>query len=279
MNRSIKGQKHCIIHCRVSTSKQAYEGESLDVQATICANIARAREWPIAHAPWKESYSGRKNERPVFQEILAYLDANPGLVRFYLFRSIDRATRGGSFSYEQMKRALLARGVEMVDSYGLIQPVRNTLEELGFEYDWSLASPSEIAEVVVATSAKSDVTGILTRLIGQEIRLRQGGYKVRSPADGFVNERITVGGRKRTIERPNPDRAKYIIAMFEMRAAGRYSDPEICERINAMGYRTPIFRRWNITHDEVIGHARRDRRLRRFPSDEHSSLRYCTTAG
>ena len=243
----------CIIHCRVSTAKQAYEGESLDVQTNICANIAASKGWRIAHEPWKEGFSGRKEVRPVFQEILGFIDANPGTVRYYLFRSIDRATRGGSFSYEGMKRALLSRGVEMVDSYGIIQPARNTLEDLGFEYPWSVSSPSEIAEVVVATSAKADLTNILTRLIGQEIRLRQQGYKIRGAVDGFVNERVFVDGRKRVIERPDPERAKYYVAMFDLRASGQLTDQEISERVNALGFRTKIVKRWDRDHRRVIG--------------------------
>ncbi|HEX3810307.1 MAG TPA: recombinase family protein [Rhizomicrobium sp.] len=242
----------CIIHCRVSTTKQAYEGESLEVQEQLCIDISRARGWALAHAPWKESFSGRKTERPVFEEILSYLDGHPGGVQYYLFRSIDRFTRGGSLSYEQMKGALRARGVEMVDSYGLIQPVKNTLEDLGFSYEWSRSSPSEIAEVVVATSAKNDLTNILTRIIGQQIRLTQRGYKFRAPNDGFINVRTTVDGRKRTIQKPDPERAKYYIAMFELRAAGQLSDKAICERINAMGYRTKGINRWDKTHTKVL---------------------------
>ncbi len=64
----------CVIHCRVSTQKQAYEGESLDVQESICTGIAKNNGWTIAHAPWKESFSGRKNRRPVFDEVLAFLE-------------------------------------------------------------------------------------------------------------------------------------------------------------------------------------------------------------
>jgi DNA invertase Pin-like site-specific DNA recombinase len=235
----------CVVHCRVSTAKQAYQGESLETQASICTAIAEARGWALAHEPWKESFSGRKEQRPVFEEVLAFLDAHPGKVRYYLFRTIDRMTRGGSFSYEQMKRELGRRGVELVDSLGIIQPTTNTLSHVGFEYGWSRFSPSEISELVVATTAKHEVTTILTRLIGEEISLRQQGYKVRQPADGFANTKILVGGKKRVIEVPDPERAKYFIAMFEMRASGQFTDVEICTRVNAMGYRGRVFNRWD----------------------------------
>src|SRR5215831_20062394 len=183
-----------IIHCRVSSAKQAIEGESLEVQAEICRRIVAEREWTLAHQPWLESFSGRKDRRPTFEEILDFLDEHPGITKFYIFRSIDRFTRGGSFSYEQMKRELAQRGVEMIDSHGIIQPPKNTLEHTGFTYPWSVRSPSEITEVVLATTASQEITTILTRLIGQEIRLTQEGYKVRRAADGFVNKRIYVDG-------------------------------------------------------------------------------------
>jgi DNA invertase Pin-like site-specific DNA recombinase len=147
--------EYCIVHCRVSSTKQSQEGESLSVQAGICVDIASSRRWPLAHEPWLESFSGRKSNRPVFAEVLDFLDANPGKVRRYLFRSIDRFTRGGTYTYEMMKRELAKRGVEMVDSYGIIQPSKNTLEDLGIEYDWSKYYPSEITESVMATTAKA----------------------------------------------------------------------------------------------------------------------------
>jgi hypothetical protein len=251
---TIPSKQLCIIHCRVSSAKQAHEGESLDVQERVCRSIASERGWTLAHEPWKESFSGRKT-RPTFAAILAFLDDHPSHVQYYLFRSIDRFTRGGSLAYEGMKRDLALRGVEMVDTFGIIQPVRNTLEDVGFEYEWSKASPSEIAEIVVAAAAKQEVTTILTRLIGQEIRLVQRGYKLRSASDGYVNAKIVVGGHKRTIQQPDPERAHYLVQMFALRASGQYTDKQICDRLNAMGYRTPIFKRWNRSHDEVIGQS------------------------
>jgi hypothetical protein len=91
-----------------------------------------------------------------------------------------------------MKRELASRGVEMIDSYGVIQPVKNTLADVGFEYEWSRQSPSEITEVVLATTSKQEITTILTRIIGQEIRLTQRGYKIRAPEDGCIFAQATT---------------------------------------------------------------------------------------
>ncbi|MEJ7925770.1 recombinase family protein [Sphingobium sp. AN641] len=243
----------CVVHCRVSTGKQAYEGESLAVQESLCLEIAARNGWTLAHAPWLEAYSGRKSIRPAFADILQFLDDHPGQVGYYLFRSIDRFTRRGTYTYEGMKRALADRGVRMIDSMGVIQQPVNSLGDLGFEYDWSIGSPSEITEVVMATTAKAEVTTILTRLIGQEIRLAQRGYKIRGPQDGYKNEKIYVDGKRRTIQVPDPERAPFYIKMFELRASGQLSDEQIVVRLNAIGFRTRTVRRWDAEHRGIIG--------------------------
>ena len=61
--------------------------------------------------------------------------------------SLTASTRGGSYSYEGIKKRLAACGVEMIDTYGVIQSdEEHALEHVGFEYEWSRTSPSEIAE-------------------------------------------------------------------------------------------------------------------------------------
>ena len=44
---------------------------------------------------------------------------------------------------------------QMVDSYGMIQSKVNTLEGLGFEYDWSKGSNSDIAELCAGKYSKA----------------------------------------------------------------------------------------------------------------------------
>jgi site-specific DNA recombinase len=242
-----------IVHCRVSSAKQAQEGESLDVQKNIVTNFANDRGWEVVKV-YSESFSGWKKGRLVFNDILAYLDANPGTIHFYIFRAIDRMTRGGTTSYDLMKRELSERGVQMVDTQGMIQESKNTLADLGVEYAWSRHSPSEITEAVVATTSKQEITTIQTRMIGQEIRLTRNGFKVRSAQDGFRNVKVhTEEGKKRTIMEPDPERAKYFVNMFEMRAAGQFTDKEIVEHVNTMGYRTRLHNRWNKNHSQLLG--------------------------
>lgn len=249
-------QKTCIIYCRVSTATQAQQGESLDTQEKICQTIAKDRNYKIIPDGkiFREPFSGRKEYRPVFDgEVMKYIKDHPGEVNYLLFRNIDRFTRGGSFSYEKIKMELAKYGVEMVDSLGIIQPQQNTLDHLGFEYDWSKYSPSGIAEIMMADYSKTEVRNILTRTIGRQIELTKDGYHIGPANDGFIIKRTYINGKKKSIQVPDPERAKYWIKAFEMRATGQYEDQEIVDEINAMGYKSKESHKWDKTHERIVG--------------------------
>jgi site-specific DNA recombinase len=245
---------NCVVQCRVSTLRQSQEGESLAGQEKTIRNFIGNKGWKIVpnNKVWSTAISGRKTDREDFEEILAFIKAHKGLVDYYVFRSIDRATRAGGEEYSRMKRELEKEGVQMLDTYGIIQPTRNTLEEYGMSYEWSKHSPSEMTENILATNAKQEVTNILTRMIGQEINLTRQGYRTRSATDGFINHKIhDSDGKKRPIQIANTERAKFYIAMYELRNQG-LNDEEIVTKINAMGYRSRIRDRHSKT-GKIIG--------------------------
>lgn len=247
--------KNCIIYCRVSSAKSAQEGESLDTQDGICRKFVGDRGFAVVPngTVFRETFSGRKDKRPVLDEVFDYIEKNPGKVNYFVFRVIDRFTRGGSYSYEGIKQRLAAYGVEMIDTYGVIQPMKNTLEHVGFEYDWSRTSPSEIAETVIANTAKAEITNILTRMIGREIELTNQGFKIRQSADGYLNKKVFIDGKKKVIQVPDSERAIFFLEMFNLRSAGTHTDKEIVQRINAMGYRTRSQNRWDRAHEKILG--------------------------
>ena len=247
--------ENCIIHCRVSTAKQAQERDSLEAQEAIGRGVAERKGWQVLQV-FREPYSGRKNRRPLVEDIVTYIKESEAPVHYYLFKGIDRLTRAGVVEYTLLKERMERLGVTVVDSYGLIQPKQNTLDHLGFEYDWSVYSPSEAAELLEAYRSKQEVRDILTRMIGAEIKLTQEGYKVRQPADGYLNQRVDIDGKKRVIEVPDPKRAHYFVEMFRLRAEGLLPDKEIAAQVTAMGYRTKPFRRWNRAKNRIIGYSK-----------------------
>jgi hypothetical protein len=245
-----KDNKKCLIYCRVSSSKQAQQGESIEVQEKICRGIAEKNNLKVIEV-FKEQFSGRKDNRPVIEDIFSFIKKSPQKIDYLIFRAIDRFSRNGTLGYENLKKQLADYNVQLIDSNGIIQPTKNTLEHLGLAYDWSITRPSEITELVMAQQGKNEVNQILTRMIGQEVNLVREGYKVRQENDGFINNKIFVDGKKKVIQIPDPNRAEFFIKMFEMSAT--HTDQEIVDYINAMGYRSKIFKQWSKSKDKVIG--------------------------
>jgi len=245
--------KNSIVHIRVSSTKQADQGESLEVQEKICCDLSKQRGYKVVKL-FKEPYSGRKDDRPVLESLFDYLKKHPGKIDAVFIRDIDRFTRGGAYSYNDYKRRLTKFGVEIIDTTGIIQPVQNTLADVGFEYDWSLRSPSKIAENIKADVANDEITTILTRMLGQEIRNVNQGFSVRAAPMGFENIKVEdENGKKKTVLAPHPIEAPWFETMFKLRAEGILTDPEICERVNAMGFKTRITKLRDRMTRKVIG--------------------------
>lgn len=245
-------QKNCIIDCRVSSTKQQ-SGGGLDDQKTICLGYTKNKGLKVVKI-FSKVYSGRAEEREDFEEIILFikkLQNTENQIDYYIVKSIDRFTRDGAVTFNEMSDRLKYLGVQLVDVYGVIQPNQNTLEHLNIEFNWSLRSPTSTAQLLEAQRAKDEVTDILTRMIGAEVRLVREGYKVRSANDGFINKRVFVDGKKKTIEVPDPERAHFFIKMYELRAQ-LVDDKEIVKRINAMGFRTKTFKKWDDDKKKII---------------------------
>jgi site-specific DNA recombinase len=249
-----KEKKNCLIYCRVSTPKQSQEGESLETQNPVCRNIADSLGADVLGS-WDDACTGRKDDRAGFKEMMEFIKNYPGKIDYLIFRVIDRFTRGGAAEYDRLKKKIAKYGIQLVDSYKIIQPPENTLEHTGFEYDWSIFHPSGMTEMIIAENSRNEVTTILTRLIGAEIDRIKEGYQIGVPDDGYVNEKIFVDGKKKTIQVPDSARAKYYVEMFELRASGLYGDKEIVDRINAMGFKTKKRKRWDRLHQNIIGYT------------------------
>ncbi len=237
---------------RISAHKQQ-EGASLEDQDIQIRFFVKEKGWELLHV-FSEVYSGRSEIREDFNEVKAYIKSKKeeGVqVRYHIIKSIDRITRGGSIVYQKMKDELKKLGTELIDVRGVIQPEQNSLAHLGFQYGWSMRSPTASAQLAEAEDDSKEVYKILTRMIGAEIVLVQEGYKMRAPNDGFINKRIYVGGKKKKIEIPDPERAHFFRAMFELRAEG-LDDKETVDRLNALGYKTKNQNRWNKKKTEII---------------------------
>ena len=222
---------------RVSTEKQGRDGDSPDAQKEQIDRYGDSRNMPIRkYFAFLES--GSKVKQPM-QEAIDYCKDPKNQIKYFIIKSIDRFTRGGSRIYEDLKEQLDACGVSLVDVYGVISAEKvNTLDHLGFTYKWSEYSPSKKTEILEAERAKDELRDIMSRMIGAEIRYTQVGYWMRQPPFGFMSEKVETRHGKRTILKPHPDEASLIRKMYELKALGTMSDRQIVDKMNELGFRT-----------------------------------------
>ena len=231
--------KNAVAAIRVSTTKQSTDGDSPDAQKEQIERFAASRGIKILqYFIFLESAS--KELQPM-QMAVDFCKNPKNNIQLFIVKSIDRFTRGGSYSYDQMKMQLDACKVCLLDIYGVIRGEEiNTLEHLGFEYKWSKYFPSKKSEILEAERAKDEIRDILSRMIGAEIRYTQLGYWMHKPPYGFMSETVETKHGKRCILMPHQTESKYVIKMFELRAKGVMSDDQIVQKINSLGFRTRI---------------------------------------
>ena len=227
--------KNVVGAIRVSSTRQGTEGDSPEAQREQIECFAANKDWIIKKFfVFLESAS--KEQQPM-QEAVDYCKNPKNKVDCFIIKSIDRFTRGGSLSYDLLKTQLEAARVKLVDIYGIIGANQvNTLDHLDVEYKWSIYSPSKKSEILEAERSKDELRDIMTRMVGAEIRYTRLGYWMRQPPYGYVSERIETAHGKRTILLPHPEEAQFIRSIFELRALGHYTDEEIAQNLNDMGY-------------------------------------------
>ncbi len=231
--------KNAVAAIRVSTTKQGTEGDSPEAQKEQIERFAETRGVSIKkYFVFMESAS--KEQQPM-QEAVDYCKNAKNGIDLFIIKSIDRFTRGGSLSYDLLKTQLELSHIQLVDIYGVISSRQvNTLDHLGFEYKWSVYSPSKKSEILEAERSKDELRDIMSRMIGAEIRYTQNGYWMRQPPFGYYSEKVDTNQGKRMILRPMEEEAVFVRKMFELRAEGLLADSEIVDKLNDLGYQTRV---------------------------------------
>jgi archaellum component FlaC len=244
--------KCAVAAIRVSTTKQGTDGDSPEAQKEQIERFANDRGITVKKFfVFLESAS--KEQQPM-QEAVDYCTNAKNGIDLFIIKSIDRFTRGGSLSYDMLKSQLESNKVQLVDIYGIISSQQvNTLDHLGFEYKWSVFSPSKKSEILEAERSKDELRDIMSRMIGAEIRYTQNGYWMRQAPIGYVSEKVETKHGKRCILRPHPAEAEHIIRIFELRAEGLLTDKQIAEKVSSLGFRTRIrYKRDNEDRTRIV---------------------------
>ena len=228
-----------LLAIRVSSDKQGLDGDSPEAQREQGEAYAKAHNIIITETIILLESASHETQ-PMQKVIDACKDKSKGF-QVVLIKSIDRFTRGGGDYYSPLKRQLTRLGIALEDMYGVIGKQQiNTLEHTGFKYYWSEFNPTQKSEYLEAERAKDEMRDIMSRMIGAEIRYTQLGYWMRRPHYGFRSVKIDTKNGKRTILKPDKNEAKFIIKLFEMRAAHVYTNQQIADELNYMGFRSRV---------------------------------------
>lgn len=228
-----------LLAIRVSSDKQGLDGDSPEAQREQGEAYAKAHNIIITETIILLESASHETQ-PMQKVIDACKDKSKGF-QVVLIKSIDRFTRGGGDYYSPLKRQLTRLDIALEDMYGVIGKQQiNTLEHTGFKYYWSEFNPTQKSEYLEAERAKDEMRDIMSRMIGAEIRYTQLGYWMRRPHYGFRSVKIDTKNGKRTILKPDRNEAKFIIKLFEMRAAHVYTNQQIADELNSMGFRSRV---------------------------------------
>lgn len=251
-------QIYVIGYARVSSPKQAQQGEGLDDQERIIKRYCDKMGWTLfpKDTVFQENYTGTKKDRPIYNQILAMLKENKKAIniKYLVFWDFDRLTRAGSVDYDQIWKDVESFDVELRDTTGIIQDKKDAFEEFGLRkvYDFAVGRPSKDAEQEKVETAKKERIKILQRLIKPQIRLTQEGYHIGRPDYGFQNEKIFVENKKKCIQVRYEPEARFVEAIYKMRIENTLSDTEICNAVNSMGYKSRVMNKWSKDRKTVI---------------------------
>ena len=104
------GTKTAIIYCRISSLKQASDGDGLSGQEHNCRNYAASKGYPV-EAVFPDSITGGGDylKRPGMMALLAYLDAQPDKNYVVIFDDLKRLARDTG-AHIALRQELTARG-------------------------------------------------------------------------------------------------------------------------------------------------------------------------
>lgn len=204
----------------------------------------------------EDIFTGRKihvSKRPKYIELRNLILANPNKIKYFVIARIDRSVRSGSDDYLFMKNDLASLGVALRDAQNIIQPNINTLAHRDVAYDWSDESPSRLTEIIMAETAKKEVSNILTRTVDTSISRVERGLKLRESNYGYENKKIVdPTGKEVFIQVRNPIEAPHIEAIFDKTIEGVMTEQEIVDYVNSLGYKSRIRKRRSLDR-RVIG--------------------------
>lgn len=198
-----------VLYCRVSSKEQEETGYSLPAQEKMLKEYAERKGLTVVKVfSIAESASGSK-QRKVFAEMIDFMNKNK--IRNLLCEKVDRLTRN-------LKEAVVANDWIDEDDERQIHFVKQNLvihkyAKSDEKFRWDI-------EIVLAKKYIANLSEEVKK--GQKEKIAQG-WRPSVPPVGY----LTVGEKGHKTHIIDPDKAPFIIKMFELYATGNYSTPAL----------------------------------------------------
>ncbi|MGC9962801.1 MAG: recombinase family protein [Acidimicrobiales bacterium] len=214
----------CVIYLRVSTREQAEnglgeEGFSIPAQREACVCHLRDRGWDLLEEYSDRGESARSADRPQLKAMLARV-AEEGDVDAVVVHKVDRLARNLE-DHVAIRALLLRRGVSLVS-------VTENLEE---------SASGRLVEGIHALMAEFYSANLASEIKkGMSQKAKMGGWPHSAPL-GYLNVRECIGGRQVAHIVPDPERAPFITAAFELYATGEWTIERLAQELAHRGLR------------------------------------------
>jgi site-specific DNA recombinase len=214
----------CVIYLRVSTREQAEnglgeEGFSIPAQREACVCHLRDRGWDLLEEYSDRGESARSADRPQLKAMLARV-AEEGDVDAVVVHKVDRLARNLE-DHVAIRALLRRRGVSLVS-------VTENLEE---------SASGRLVEGIHALMAEFYSANLASEIKkGMSQKAKMGGWPHSAPL-GYLNVRECIGGRQVAHIVPDPERAPFITAAFELYATGEWTIERLAQELAHRGLR------------------------------------------
>ncbi|MEO8724046.1 MAG: recombinase family protein, partial [Sphingobium sp.] len=227
---SRKTNQKAIIYCRVSTKKQAEEGNGLTSQETRCREYAGQRGHEVVGV-FTDEVSGKLAQRPGLDAMLAFIRTNRKLGLVVVIDDISRMARDVRNHFD-LKESIFRAGA--------------TLESPTVEFGED--SDSILIEHLLASVAQHQ-----RQKNGEQAKNRmrarlQGGYWVFNAPFGYRYERSPAGGADLVRDEPL---ASIIAEGLEGYACGRFNSKAEVKRFFESHPQFPVCRHGYLTNEQV----------------------------
>ncbi|MDH2910267.1 MAG: recombinase family protein [Candidatus Eremiobacteraeota bacterium] len=200
----------CCSYVRVSTQRQGASGLGLAAQHAAVDEFCRQQGLTLTRE-FQEIESGRKNDRPVLREALAYAKRTKTVL---LIAKLDRLARNVAFIANLMESGVDFRACDLPEANRLLLHI-------------------------MAAVAEAEARAISDRTIAALKAAKERGTPLGAlnPASRNLTREAATRGAHATAERARQANANAMPIIREMRALG-HSMAKIADKLNADGFRT-----------------------------------------